>query len=308
MSLYPPPKDLHAELWTEVPEKFHKRNVRTAWSDKMKFGVTLPAFLEGPSFDREGNLWLVDIPHGRVFKVSPQREWSLVAEYDGEPNGLKIRKDGQVFIADFKHGIMHLDPATGTVTPHCDRIRLERFKGCNDLCFGRNGDLFFTDQGLTGLQDPTGRVFRLSPDGRLECLIDTVPSPNGLVPDLDEGNLFVAVTRANQIWRLPLPVGGGTFKVGVFVQLSGGLAGPDGLALDCKGNLLVAHAGMGCVWMFSALGEPLYRIRSTGGLHITNIAFGGPENRHLYITESNGFQVLRVELPYPGKPMYSHMD
>jgi gluconolactonase len=45
-----------------------------------------------------------------------------------------------------------------------------------------NGDVYFTDQGQTGLHDPTGRVYRLAPDGRLDCLIDTGISPNGLVP------------------------------------------------------------------------------------------------------------------------------
>ena len=53
-------------------------------------------------------------------------------------------------------------------------------------------------------------------------------SPNGLVMDPDETMLYIAVTRANAVWRMPLPKEGGTFKVGVFVRLSGGLGGPDG--------------------------------------------------------------------------------
>ena len=70
------------------------------------------------------------------------------------------------------------------------------------------------------------------PPGEVDCLIDNVPSPNGLVLSRDEKTLFVAVTRANQIWRLPLHPDGTTSKVGVFITLSGGLAGPDGLALE----------------------------------------------------------------------------
>src|SRR3546814_1471118 len=77
---------------------------------------------------RDGNLYIVDIPFGRIFRLSPEKEFTLVAEYDGEPNGLKIHKDGRIFIADFKHGILQLDPETGKVTPHCERIRLERFQ------------------------------------------------------------------------------------------------------------------------------------------------------------------------------------
>ncbi len=70
-----------------------------------------------------------------------------------------------------------------------------------NLFFAANGDLYFTDQGQTGLHDPTGRVYRLRGDGRLDLLIATVPSPNGLVTNLAENQLYVAVTRANAVWR-----------------------------------------------------------------------------------------------------------
>src|SRR3546814_20935713 len=104
------------------------------------------------------------------------------------------------------------------------------------------------------MQDPTGRVYRLRVNGQLDCLIDTVPSPNGLVFAPDEKHLYLAVTRANQIWRLPIHPDGTTSKVGVFINLSGGLYGPDGLAIDVEGNLAVAHCGLGPVWIFARLG------------------------------------------------------
>jgi gluconolactonase len=164
--------------------------------------------------------------------------------------------------------------------------------------------MYFTDQGQTGLQDPTGRVYRWR-DGALDLLIGTVPSPNGLVMNLAETQLFVAVTRANAVWRLPLMPDGGVSKVGVFIQLSGG-GGPDGMALDSAGNLYVAHVGNGCVWSFSPLGHPLHCIVSCTGLWTTNMAFGGPENRSLFITESDSGTVLRAEVTVAGKKMYSH--
>ncbi len=307
MSLYPPPQDIETEVFARLPDEL-RMNARSHWADASLEGAKLDGFLEGPSFDRQGNLYIVDIPFGRIFRLGADTaEWSVVADYDGEPNGLKIHSDGTIYIADYRNGIMKLDPATGDVSPHCTRVKMEGFKGCNDLVFAEDGTMYFTDQGLTGLHDPTGRVYRLGTDGRLECMIDTVPSPNGLVPDFDEGLIYIAVTRANAVWRMPLPKSGGTFKVGLFVQLSGGHGGPDGMALDAEGNLAVCHAGMGSVWLFSHLGEPLYRVRSCTGLATTNCAYGGPDNRYLYITESSSNTILRAEMPWPGKTMYSHM-
>jgi len=248
----------------------------------------------------------VDLPNGRVVRIDPSGNFHLVAEYDGWPNGLKLHKDGRIFIADYKHGIMVMDPVNGRVEPYLLRAGIERFKAVNDLFFAANGDLYFTDQGLTGLHDPTGRVFRLTPDGRVDCLLNNVPSPNGLVMNLDESMLYVAVTRGNCIWRVPLMPNGGVAKVGLFVQLSGGWGGPDGVAMDADGRLVIAHVGMGSVWVVDRLGEPVYRIRSCTGTHTTNVAFGGRENKTLFITESGTGTILTAELDVPGKMMFSH--
>ena len=262
--------------------------------------------LEGPSFDRDGNLWCVDLPNGRIFRVDQSGTFHVAAEYDGWPNGLKVHKDGRIFIADYKNGIMEMDPVTGKVRPYLERVNLERFKAVNDLFFGARGELYFTDQGLTGLHDPTGRVFRVMPDGRVDCLLDNVPSPNGLVLNLDESMLYVAVTRGNCVWRVPLMPDGGVAKVGVFVHLSGGWGGPDGLALDAEGRLAIAHVGMGSVWVVDRIGEPVFRVRTCTDLHTTNVAFGGPDGRRLFITESGSGCILVASLDVPGKPMFSH--
>src|SRR5262245_29084888 len=270
--------------------------------------------LEGPSFDREGKLYVVDIPSGRVFRVTPDGKPVKVAEYDGEPNGLKIHRDGRIFIADHKQGLLRLDPATGRVTVVLDRPYAERFKGLNDLHFARNGDLYFTDQGESDLRDPTGRLYCLRADGRLDCLLDNAPSPNGLVLTPDESILYLAVTRGNAIWRVPLgALGGlgvgrlGIGRVGIWVQMSGGI-GPDGMAMDVEGRVAVAHPGMGAVWIFSRAGEPVVRIRACEGIRVTNVAYGGADRKTLFMTEADSGAVLAADVDVPGQPMYSHLD
>jgi gluconolactonase len=263
------------------------------------------SFLEGPSFDRAGNLYFTDIPFGRVFRASPQGKVELVAEYDGEPNGLKIRADGRIFITDYANGLMELDPARGTVTPVLGRRYSERFSGLNDLFFAPDGSMYFTDQGRTGWHDPTGRVYRMDAEGRLECLMHNGVNPNGVVTNLDGTVLYVAMTNANAVWHFALMPDGGVTAVGTMIQLSGGI-GPDGLALTADGGLVVAHPGMGSVWVFSKRGEPLYRVVGCGSELTTNVAFGGEDLKTLYITDSGAGQILRARLPVAGRAMHSH--
>lgn len=302
--MFAPPPVVEPSVFTRLPDMFRKPEPISEWHRHQPGVLPAHSLLEGPSFDLDGNLYCVDIPWGRVFRIDPAGGFTLIAEYDGEPNGLKIHRDGRIFIADYKNGIVTLDPSTGKVEPVLARVRLERLKAVNDLVFASNGDMYFTDQGLTGLHDPTGRVFRMRADGRVDCLLDNIPSPNGIVLDPSESVLYVAVTRANAIWRVPLMRDGSVAKVGTFIQLSGG-GGPDGLAIDEEGNLAVAHIGIGAIWLFSASGEPMLRVQSKHGRHTTNMAYGGPDRRTLFITESETGTILRAEMPVAGKAMFS---
>lgn len=306
MSLYPPPKDIETRVFARLPDDMRRPGGRPAWGAANRPGHDVESFLEGPSFDRDGNLYVVNIPYGEIYRVSPAGEFDLVTRYDGWPNGLKIHKDGRLFVTDYKLGLVIVDPVNGKVEPYVTHRWSESFHGVNDLHFAMDGTLYFTDQGQSGIHEPTGRVYRLTTDGRLQRLIGNGPSPNGLVLSPDESLLYVGMTRANAAWRVPLLPDGTTSKVSLFIQLSGGHGGPDGVAIDETGGLLICHVGLGTVWHFDPLGQPLHRIRSCAGLATTNVAFGGPDRKTLYITESETGSILVADLPVAGQPMYAH--
>jgi gluconolactonase len=236
-----PPRLIETQVFSSMPDQYRRKGVRTEWAAANRPGHPTDCFIEGPSFDANGDLYIVDIPFGRIFKIAPSGEWSLAVEYDGWPNGLKIAADGRILVADYRHGIMELDASAGRMKPVLASRNSESFRGCNDLHIASNGDIYFTDQGQTGLHDPTGRVYRLKTDGRLDCLIDTGVSPNGLVLDPNEAVLFVAMTRDNAVWRLPFMRDGSVSKVGRFCSMFGP-SGPDGMTMDSAGRLFVAHA------------------------------------------------------------------
>jgi len=294
MYLDTPPKLIPTQVFSAMPDEF-RRKVRTEWADANRPGAATDCFIEGPSFDASGNLYIVDIPFGRIFKVSPDRKWSLVVEYDGWPNGLKISRDGRILVADYRHGIMELDARAGRMQKILTSRNSESFRGCNDLHIAGNGDTYFTDQGQTGLHDPTGRVYRLSTSGRLDCLIDTGISPNGLVLDPAEAVLFVAMTRDNAVWRMPFMKDGSVSKVGRFCSMFGP-SGPDGMTMDKDGRLFVAHASLGHVFVFAPNGECIARIKSCAGQSCTNVAIGGEKRDRLYITESVTGTVLVADI------------
>jgi len=304
--MFAAPPVIETKILVDINAAFGITDRQSEWA-KLLFGrPNTPSFLEGPSFDRDGNLWLVDVAWGRLFRVSPSGALDVACQYDGEPNGLAFHRDGYGVIADHYHGLMRLDPASRAVEPLLLRNTNERFRGTNDLTYASNGDLYFTDQGTSDLIDRSGRVFCLRANGTLDLICDHLPSPNGLVLNPDENVLFVGLTRDNAVWRMRLNDNGRADQVGRLIRLSGG-TGPDGMAADADGNILVCHVGFGAIWVFSPTGEPLYRVNSCKGLAITNCAFGGPDNRTLYITESSSGCVLTAELPTPGRVLYAHI-
>ncbi|MDJ0821020.1 MAG: SMP-30/gluconolactonase/LRE family protein [Paracoccaceae bacterium] len=307
MRWFPEPTVIEAEVWSALPDHF-RDPVPTEWARANRYGEAIHSFLEGPSFDLDGRLYVTDIPNGRVFRITPDKTWTLVATFEGWPNGLKIDSDGSILIADRKLGLIVLDPETGMVEGRCSSMLTEGFKGLNDLHIGASGDVYMTDQGQSGLQDPTGRVYRYTRDGRLDRLIDTGISPNGIVLTPEEDVMYVAMTRSSQIWRVPVTSDSVTTKANLFCQLPGGLSGPDGLALDVEGGLYVCHLGHGGVWRLDQYGVPTHRITWQGARLMTNLCFGGEDNRELFITESETGTVLRAEAPFPGQPMASHIS
>jgi gluconolactonase len=303
--MFAPPPVIQTQIFASVPEELQIKG-KTSFLAQIT-GKPMGSFLEGPSFDRQGNLYCVDVCYGRIFCIDSKGRFEVVVEYDGEPNGLKIHRDGRLYVADRRHGIVVIDPADRRLQYLVSGADLERFSGPNDLVFAGNGDLYFTDQGMSDYANPTGRVFRLRADGRLERLLDGLVSPNGIALDPSGRFLYVALTRSNRVIKALLMPDGRLTRVQNFIQLTGG-AGPDGLAVDSEGGIVIAHIQLGAIWLFDAKGEPMLRVNLCRGHHGTNVAFGGPDGRRLYITESETGTIQVADMPIRGTAMFSHMQ
>jgi gluconolactonase len=255
-------------------------------------------FPEGPAFDRAGNLFIVNVDTGDISAISPEGRVKKFLNTGGCPNGAKFHINGDLFVADRKKGIIAISPK-GEMRVIVDRYQGKTLNGPNDLIFDSKGDLYFTDPHGSSAENPIGCVYRVSSQGKITCLAEGLAFPNGLALSHDEKYLFVADTRKNRILRYVLdpPV-----RSYLFSQLNGGW-GPDGMAFDLAGNLYVAQYGGGVVMVLDPKGELIERI-TMGGLFPTNVAFGGPDRRNLYVTEVETGAVYCFMTNFEGLPLY----
>ena len=127
---------------------------------------------------------------------------------------------------------------------------------------------------------------------------------NGVALDASGKVIYVAVTRANAVWRGPLLPDGSVTKIGAFRTFFG-TSGPDGMAVDVRHNLVVAHASLGGAFVLNAAGEVTHFVKSPAGSTVTNVAYR-PGTAKLVMTESETGTILEADLPAEGAPLFSH--
>lgn len=101
MNFYAPPPTITASLFVRIPEEIRCKNRESEW----RGGFARPfqnIFLEGPVYSSSGDLFVVDVPYGRILRISSDKNVTVEAEWDGEPNGLAVDPEGRIAIADYK--------------------------------------------------------------------------------------------------------------------------------------------------------------------------------------------------------------
>jgi gluconolactonase len=293
--MFATPLSLTTETLHELPSFLHESDATNAWAHVYAAGRDLHSFLDAPIMDPTGNLWVADAPFGRIFRITPTGEWDLITRYDGWPAGLRFHRDGRLFIADQRHGILEFDVSLRKLTPAVTHAVGQRFLGVGHIVFDDDGGLYFSDAGQSGLHQANGALYRLRADGTLDCLVRGIPGPAGLALSADRQTVMMAVAGDNAVWRVPL-LDDGVARVSRHIGLTGG-AGVGGIAIDYDDNLYVTHRGLGAVWAFDKRGEVRYRVDSSRGDWTTGVAFDPHDPRNLLITEAQTGVVLKGSLP-----------
>lgn len=100
MNFYAAPPVVTAEVLLRVPDHVRCHD-ESEWRGGFSGGYE-NIFIEGPTIDREGNLFITDIPHGQILRVEKDLKVTRCVKYDGEPNGMAMRGDGKFVVADYK--------------------------------------------------------------------------------------------------------------------------------------------------------------------------------------------------------------
>ena len=276
-------------------------NINAAEEGNVEFGElelvsVCGGFIESPTFDKKGSLWLLDIPADRVLQIDENGQCIERGKTGGIPNGLLFHEDGRLFVAN-TNGIGVFDTSTREVEILASQYGNAPIVGANDLIFDAKGGLYFTASNNSDLFNPAGQVFYLQQGAvEPELFIDGLSFPNGIALSADETAVLIAEFTAKRIVSIPALglEGGGPSARYVFSYTEGGI-GPDGMTMDDKGRLYAAILGAGVVQVFDNSGKQVGQIEfpSEAGMLTSNVIY---KDNYLYITESSLGQVWRVQV------------
>lgn len=273
--------------------------------------------LEGPAYDREGNLLFVDIYGGRVLRLSRDNELTTVyKDVSLRPAGIAIHKDGTIFVAgvgDFHAGRVVAFGPDGS-NPR-DIVPASAGFVPDDLTFDSHGGFYFTDfKGSPG--QPTGGVYYVAPNLKtITPVLQNMAASNGVTLSPNGAVLWSTEFGAGRLHRVELKDATTYSHFGWTVPYHFSGRAPDSMRTDADGNVYVAMYTQGRIMAFSPNGVPIGQILMPGRdenhfLKTTSLAFipGSSEVRIVAQDEvgTGRAMVFRAQAFAKGATLFSH--
>lgn len=278
-------------------------------------------FPEGPVSLSDGSVILVEIVGGRVSRLWPDGQKTIVANVGGGPNGAAIGPDGALYVCNNggmevrgTASIQRVDIDTGRFEALYTKCGDRTLTSPNDIVFDATGHFWFTDFGAN-------RIYYAAADGSkiVEAISAGVSAPNGIGLSPDGRTLYWAQTHTRQVLLrrlsgpgqvVPSPgydvralVMGGALDPDVLLAGLGGARELDSLAVDSAGAVCVGTLIDSGISVISADGKSVELFTLPAGLAdrvVTNICFGGPDLKTAFITCSETGRLIACDWPRPG--------
>lgn len=266
---------------------------------------------EGIAITTDGRIF-IGAEGGWIYAITPNGEVSQYVQTPGRPLGIAIDRQDNLFVCDWDaHGVYKITPDR-EVSLFADSGGTHKMQFPNFCVFDEQGNLYVSDTGTSRrnaqLNNPDGKIFRISPTGDCELFGEGLYAANGLAIRRGESAVYVIQTLVNNVLRLEIKPDGNLGNISVYGRNLDSV--PDGMAFMENGDLLVV----------TGLKEILYRIRPNLEMDIfledanaekmvspANPAFGGPNLDELYITNLGGGSISRIKGVPRGQKLYHQL-
>ena len=257
-------------------------------------------FTEGPAWHPGGYLLFSDIPNNRIIRVNADGSHSDWMTESGGTNGIVCDQAGRVYAAqgDLQR-VSRLESGAGghgqVAAVIADTFDGQPFNKPNDLALDAHGGVYFTDPNYRQqpLSQPVEGVYYVSGEGKVTRIVANLPRPNGILVSSDDKTLYVANINLRQIMAYPIVAPGQVSEGRVIFtgdeQLDGN--GPDGMALDERGNIYATYKQLVVV---SPQGQLIGRVEVPE--KPANCTFGGEKQSTLFITARTSLYSLPMKV------------
>jgi len=254
-------------------------------------------FTEGPTADKDGNVFFTDQPGDRIVRWSASdgtvEDWLKPA---GRANGLFLTATGNLLAAADEHNQLWSIGPDKSIKVLLDRVGGELLNGPNDLWVSVQDDIYFTDPLYPRdywLRDPAmqqpGQFVYLLSAGAAEprAIITDLQQPNGIIGSLDGKILYVSDIGAGRTYAYDIREDGLPTNKRLFCEL-----GSDGMTTDNEGNVYLTGKG---VTVFDPQGLQIEHIEVPQDW-TANVTFGGENHDLLFITASHAIYAVRMRV------------
>lgn len=249
--------------------------------------------IEGPGVFHD-SLFVVNLDHdGTIAYVDTSGSAQVYLALPQGSTGNCIRFDarGTMYVADFTgHNVLLVD--------HSRKVRVlchnPGFNQPNDLVVSRYGYVLASDPDW---RDSTGQVWRIEPDGKYYLLQANMGTTNGICLSPDEKTLYVNESVQKKVWEFDIDTMGNILNKRLFKSFTD--YGLDGMQCDKKGNIYISRYGKGVIAIFSPDGELLREV-PLNGKNCSNLTFGGPDGRTVFVTLQDRKDMERFRTDVPG--------
>ncbi len=250
--------------------------------------------IEGPACDREGNIYAVNFQKQQTIgRVTPDGKGEVYVTLPGQStgNGIRFDRAGRMYIADYVgHNVLVVDPKTREIRVHAHHDGMNQ---PNDLAIAPDGTFYASDPSW---KHSTGQLWRVGADGKVLKLAEGMSTTNGIDVSPDGKILYVNESVSRKTWAFDITAEGIANKR-LLIEFPD--HGYDGMRCDVDGNLYISRYGKGVVAVVSPQGK-LIREIGVLGAKPSNLCFGGPDGRTVYVTEVEHRRLVQFRVERPG--------